>query len=1181
RAVPTKSCESSTSPRGRKVLPHVSHHSETVTGISVAKQLPFLATCSSDKVLRVFNFATRSVVAQRVYDEEVLSCAIHPSGLFVVITLEFFAKVYALFPDQQQFFKVCDLDVRGCHEVAYSNGGGRLAFAVGNKVQIYDAHKFRHQGSLVGHTVMIKSVSWSNNDGRITTSDMIGTICCWNTSTYLRDGLDASQNSLVIQCARFHEGTGLIAAIGSNKHASSSVFEGEFTIVCSNPHNTQGLVLLRPGIVLPKAMSSRKLHAKLIAFATVSQTLFVGTPTGRILMYSWPPLRNARPYDYIDAHACEVLHLLLSPDERFLFSVGSDNTMFTFHLEQIRGGKYVGASAFNHRMYDELVFGLRSTLDAYSRDAAALKMLTAESREQHAIAMQGVEDAEADALVQLRKEREKEGERLKKRLETLKAEKSVVDKQAIQEGHAVESSYNSAAEALENLYAKLQEETAMRYQQLEFEKDEVTIRFEATVAKKLGQNQRELSELETVRSLREHVLLEEVKAWEQQEKRSTVTVDAVVCQTVVDYEHELIDVEKQHKQSMKRNDELVLRAMLAASVGDREVDRLKKEIGVLQTQLDGRKHTIRDLQQLLERRSKETVELKQGMQAKQEAINVAERKMQQMKHQLTALENLRFVLTHQYETLEGDVQPKDDKIAELETTVVQVEKDLLVADEDRTALRVKNSQLRSDVLGLEDDRLVIRKDSMDASRRLETLLSNLSLAVSSFRDPLQFGVALHKLVTAQQQGGATSPSTSPKKKKAAAQKKPGTGKPLPSALSSKGKESPKKAVSIATTQPRAGDASPAPSLSRAGSLRQLKGSTSDAPASSGVPPPAPSRSTTAVAFEATIDDREVLNKELAAIKERMTLSTVFATSLPKKQQQIMALGNAQMIEDNTTLIHEAKALRIEKTTLQTQLSNHENALRDVRAALHRLAVKNRLLMLTEGPEVEVGMAPPSQQMFSSSYRSVGAASQDERGELVESPVAMAMTTPMLTDAPDAATPATQPKRTKPSSMGRHALPPIASRVLPPTSGAAAPTPLPRSVSAEPPLKTWGGQPLKRKPSSAERAKLEHRAHLEQLLSQLDGDAAKMRDHKRSIHELRGIAQELLRMEEQRLLQELADTTLSASTPVHARHNNTTTGDATNTTSAALVEEPDWVVRHAADGPSADSARPMTPTKPPS
>jgi hypothetical protein len=195
--------------------------------------------------------------------------------------------------------------------------------------------------------------------------------------------------------------------------------------------------------------------------------------------------------------------------------------------------------------------------------------------------------------------------------------------------------------------------------------------------------------------------------------------------------------------------------------------------------------------------------------------------------------------------------------------------------------------------------------------------------------------------------------------------------------------------------------------------------------------------------------------------------------------------------------------------------------------------------------------------------------------MAESPV-VGMSTPLLTDAPEAATPATQPRHTKPSSMGRHALPPIASRATPTgtrDSGAAAPAPLPRSVSAEPPLKTWGGQPLKRKPSSAERAKLEHRANLEQLLTQLDGDAAKMREHKRSIHELRGIAQELLRMEEQRLLQELADTTLSASATHHQQNDG-------NTTSAALVEEPDWVVRHAADGPSADSARPMTPTKPP-
>lgn len=1083
-----------------EALPHVSHHRDTVTCVSVAKQLPFVVTCGLDRLLRVFNFSTRSVVAQRVYDEEVLSCTIHPSGLFVVITLEFFAKCYAIFPEQQQFFKVCDLDVRGCHEVVYSSSGGRLAFAVGNKVQLYDAQRFCHQGTLVGHTVMIKSISWSNHDSRITTADMIGTVCCWNTSTYLRDGLDASQNSLVIQCARYHEGTGLMAAIGSNKHASGSVFEGEFTIVCANPHNAHGLVLLRPGIVLPKAMSSRKLHTQLIAFASVSQTLFVGTPSGRILMYSWPPVRGSKPYDYVDAHACEVLHLLLSPDERFLFSVGSDNTMFTFHLEQVKGGKYIGATAFNHHMYDCLVFGLRSTLEAYTRDAGALRMLAAESRDQHAVLMQSIAEAESESLVALRKERNAEAENLRRRLEVVKAEKAVVDKQAIQEGHAVEASYNSAAESLENLYAKLQEETAMRYQQLEFEKDEVTIRFEATVSKKLSQNQREIQELENTRALREHVLMEEIKKLEVQDKKNSVTVDAVVCQTVVDYEHELADVQRGHKTALRKNDELVMRAMLAASVGDREVDRLKKEIGVIQTQLDGRKHTIRDLQVLLEKRSKETLDLKHGMTKKQEAINVAERKMQQMKHQLTALENLRFVLTHQYETLESDVQPKDDRIAELDGDVVQLEKDLLVADEDRTALRVRSLELKDVVHNLEVDRQALFKQSMNATRMLDKALNDLSTVVASFRDPLQFNVHLRQLVDTLTNG-------SPVKGRGKPTKPPGLG-------------SPQRKASVGQA-------------SRASSLRTKVAGSSET---------------------------EALGRELSEIKDRMALSTKFAAQLPKKQQETMALCNAQMIEENSSLIKEAKSLRTEKSALQSQLSSHENALRDVRAALHRLAMKNRILMLTEGPDSDHGIAPPSSLLEGRDML-----------ELTETPVPMATPSPL----PDAPTPATQPRRVKPgSSIGRHALPPIASRAT------ASPSPQLRSVSAEPPLKTWGGQPLKRKPSSAERAKLEQRAQLEQLLQQLDGGASKMREHKHSIQELRRIAQDLLHMEEQRLLQELADTALGVSPS--APLNESAVG---NTTSAALVEEPDWVVRRSASeakGEStADAARPMTPVSKPS
>lgn len=1078
------------------VMQHVSLHHDTITGTGVALQLPHVVTCSADRMLRVFNYATRTVVAARTFDEEILSCAIHPCGLYVVIGLEFFAKCYMVL--EEQFQKVAEMDVRGSHEIAYSAGGSRLAFAVGNRVYIYNANQFVLEGQLVGHTVMVKSIGWSNMDSRITTADMIGTICCWNTTTFLRDGQDASQNSLVILSCKYHSPTGLVAAVGTNKHATSTVFEGEFTIVCANPSNMSAVVMLRPGIIVPKAMSSRKIHLQLIAFAKISQTMFVGTPTGRVLMYSWPVLRESKPYDYVDAHSNEILHLAISPDERFLFSVGSDNVMHTFHLEQTRAGKHVPAPAFNFHLFDDLVFGLRSSIDCYTRDAAALRLLAAEFSIQTEDTLRQIEAREEAAMEAIRVSTAQKAEACKKRIEQLKHDKAVLDKHAIQEGNAVEQRYNEAASSLETLFAKVQEETALRHQQLDFEREEIAIRFESTVSKRVAQYHEELQSLERMRQDRESSLLEEVRRLESLEAKKKITIDAMLCQTVVDYEKEVVDTHKQHKAAARRNEDLVLRAMLAASVGDREVDRLKKDCAQLLTQVDARRHTIRDMEALLEKRKKETAELKQGMVAKQEAINIAERKMQSMKHQVTALENLRFVLTHQFETLESEVQPKDDHIAELEEAVVDREKSLNDTDETRATYREQARALKATLEKLEKERMTFTKMNLTANRRWERVSSELASAIAAFRDPLQFETVLRKTI---------------------------------------------KALKAENTKSVADD-------------------------------------------DTTTDDMKesdarsgMLRRELDGLQNRMALEAKHASDIPLQRQAILAAVSSAAMMENSSMIQEAKTLRAQKKELQQQVMAHENALRDVCAALHRIAVKSRTLAITEGPSVERPSVSPIQSdpLMMSSLED----------ETVTDGVPMAPlegpTSGLATPSPaPGATPSTtakaltkQPKGVTATTSGeqhnatRRLLPPLPASGKTDVRSAAAPTGSAlRANSAEAPLTTWGGQPLRKKPSSAERIKAETQQQLHRLLAQLDDNAVEMQRHKQQIGQLRSAAQELLRMEEQRLLRALAQTTLPS--------QPSRVGDI-DTTMAADLEEPDWVVR--TSEPQQDG-RPMSPVKKP-
>ena len=52
-----------------------------VTGLDVSVRRPLVATCSSDRSVRLWNYAERSCDLVKSYSEDVHSVAIHPSGL--------------------------------------------------------------------------------------------------------------------------------------------------------------------------------------------------------------------------------------------------------------------------------------------------------------------------------------------------------------------------------------------------------------------------------------------------------------------------------------------------------------------------------------------------------------------------------------------------------------------------------------------------------------------------------------------------------------------------------------------------------------------------------------------------------------------------------------------------------------------------------------------------------------------------------------------------------------------------------------------------------------------------------------------------------------------------------------------------------------------------------------------
>ena len=95
---------------------HSNHHG-SVTGVDVCIRKPIIATCSTDRSVRIWNFETGALEIYREFSEEAYSIALHPSGLYVLVGFSDKLRLMNILIDDIKQFK--EFTIRGCREVIF------------------------------------------------------------------------------------------------------------------------------------------------------------------------------------------------------------------------------------------------------------------------------------------------------------------------------------------------------------------------------------------------------------------------------------------------------------------------------------------------------------------------------------------------------------------------------------------------------------------------------------------------------------------------------------------------------------------------------------------------------------------------------------------------------------------------------------------------------------------------------------------------------------------------------------------------------------------------------------------------------------------------------------------------------------------------------------------------------
>jgi WD40 repeat protein len=112
-------------------------HSDSVEGMDLCINKPYLISCSKDKSVRVWDYQNKIHVISKMFEEELYSIAFHPSAMHALVSTD--DKIYPL----NVFYDEIDnmappITSKKSKEIKFSNMGHLFAFDSGTWVKIYD-----------------------------------------------------------------------------------------------------------------------------------------------------------------------------------------------------------------------------------------------------------------------------------------------------------------------------------------------------------------------------------------------------------------------------------------------------------------------------------------------------------------------------------------------------------------------------------------------------------------------------------------------------------------------------------------------------------------------------------------------------------------------------------------------------------------------------------------------------------------------------------------------------------------------------------------------------------------------------------------------------------------------------------------------------------------------------------
>ncbi|KAJ3033063.1 Cilia- and flagella-associated protein 57, partial [Rhizophlyctis rosea] len=634
-----------------KTHPLIQHfHTGAINGMDTCARKPLIATCGADRSVRIWNYAENTVEVMKVFHDEPLSIALHPSGLHVLVGFTDGLKLMnVLIDDIRPYW---DANIRGCRECRFSNGGQYFASANGSTISLHNTWSFEVVGILKGHSGRVRSISWSSDDTRIVSCGLDGVCIDWNVRSLRKEG-EIVAKGVVFGAAMWTMDMKLWYAVGSD----GGIREIE------NGHIFREIPTK---IQLTQAVLSRS-----------GKTFTASTVRGTIRSFRFP-FPVDQPGEYIEhtLHAGVVTRLALSYDDAYLFSAGEDGCLWVMRVaergEVGRGGKgREGGAAWS----DEILVtrsDLKSNVKVMHELKQRVEQLKSDNEMQlkmkdmsHAGKIQEMTEkymAEIEGLKQLttNMKKDREGNRLlhQDRMKSI----TQANKDEIKE---VQTSFTRRMEEEQRKHASLQARMAelkdkwvRQVEEVEREHRKKVEEVEKYYRGKTREKEEEVGKLKST-----------FTSLQQSHTQALIDISQDTDHEVLHLQHSFEVALRKERDSLASIKEENQTMLVRHTSLTRQIDE-QKEAGNKMEREDRR------LSSIIKGLERDIVGVRREMQERDETIQDKEKRIYDLKKKNQELEKFKFVLDYKIMELKKQVEPRERDIISLSNQIQDMDQEL-------------------------------------------------------------------------------------------------------------------------------------------------------------------------------------------------------------------------------------------------------------------------------------------------------------------------------------------------------------------------------------------------------------------------------------------------------------------------------------------------------------------------